>query len=584
MVITFQNVSFKYVDRYLLKDASFSITEKEKIGLMGVNGSGKSTLMKLVIGEEKPVSGTIVRSGNIKLNYLEQNQTFKEGETVYSAIASRGTKEHPVPDYEIKSMLNHLKLTNHDALCKTLSGGERKRLSLAIALLSYCDILLLDEPTNHLDQDTILWLENYLTKWTHGLLLITHDRYFLERICSKMLELDNGSVYSYEANYSKYLEMKEQREMNQAHQEQKVRSLLKNELAWIRAGAPARSTKQKSRIQRFEKLSAIQFEKDSKLSMSSLTTRLGNTTIEIEHATKSIEGKLLFSDFSYSLPRYSRTGIIGNNGCGKSTLFKAIMGKTKLDQGNILIGETVKIGYFAQELEEMNPEDKVIDFISRVGTRIETLDGEISAKQLLETFLFDSNKQYSPIKVLSGGEKRRLQLLKVLMSNPNILILDEPTNDLDIYTLEVLENYLDNFKGPVLVVSHDRYFLDKICDTLLVFEGTSINRYTCSVSEYLEKEAVLEEKKKENKPERIRTHRSTSKLRDRLSYLEKHTVALHKEIKQLDEELSKPISDYKELNRLSKEREDKASQVEQEENEYLDTLNELDQALKEINQ
>ncbi|MFA6861883.1 MAG: ABC-F family ATP-binding cassette domain-containing protein [Bacilli bacterium] len=582
MVITFQDVSFKYVDRYLLKDASFTVTEKDKTGLMGVNGSGKSTLLKLVLGQEKPVSGNIVRSGNIQINYLEQNQVFGPTETVYSAISSRGTKDHPVPDYEIKAMLNHLKLTNYDALCKNLSGGEKKRLSLAIALLTYCDILLLDEPTNHLDQDTILWLEKFLIKWPHGLLLVTHDRYFLERVCSKMLELDHGTVYSYEANYSKYLELKEQREANQAHQEQKVRSLLKNELAWIRAGAPARSTKQKGRIQRFEKLSAIKFEKDQSLSMSSLKTRLGNDTIEIKNAAMSMDGRLLFKDFSYNLPRYSRTGIVGNNGCGKTTLFKAIMGKLKLDSGEILIGETIKIGYFAQEMEEMNPEEKVIDYISRAGDRIETLDGEISAKQLLETFLFDSTKQYSPIKVLSGGEKRRLQLLRVLMSNPNVLILDEPTNDLDIYTLEVLENYLENFKGPVLVVSHDRYFLDKICDTLLAFEGTSINKYTCTVSEYLEKEAEQEEKPKEVKTERVRTHPSTGKLRDRLAYLEKHTLALHAEIKALDDKLSTPISDYHKINDLTAEREAKAKQVEEEENEYLETLDELDKALSDV--
>ncbi len=581
MVITFQNVSFKYVDRYLLKDASFSITEKEKIGLMGVNGSGKTTLLKLVVGEEKPVEGTIVKSGNITINYLEQNQTFKDDETVLEAITSRSSKEHPIPDYEIKSALNHLKLFNYQALCKTLSGGEKKRLSLAICLLSYCDILLLDEPTNHLDNDTILWLENYLRKWPHGLLLVTHDRYFLENVCSNMLELDHGHVYTYVANYSKYLELKEQREENEAHQEQKVKSLLKNELAWIRAGAPARSTKQKSRIQRFNKLATIEFQKDSKLNMSSIDRRLGNDTIEISHASKAIDGKVLFTDFSFSLPRYSRVGIVGDNGCGKSTLFKAIMGKTSLDSGSITIGQTVKIGYLSQELMEMDPEDRVIDFISRDGGSIDTLDGKLSPKQLLETFLFDSDKQYASIKTLSGGEKRRLQILKVLSSNPNILILDEPTNDLDIYTLEVLEEYLDNFKGPVLVVSHDRYFLDKVCDTLLAFENQKINKYTCSVSEYLANQTKGEDNKKEEKTVRVKTHPSTGKMRDRLAYLEKHTILLHKEIFEIDKKLNTPTSNYQEVNRLGEERNSKAKQVEEEENEYLETLDELDKALEE---
>lgn len=580
MEITFQDVSFKYVDRYLLKDASFSVTDSEKIGLMGVNGSGKSTMLKLIIGMEKPTSGRILISGNTKINYLEQNQTFDPDETIDEAITKRGTKDHPIPPYEISSMLNNMKLFRHDALCGTLSGGERKRLSLAIALLSYCDILLLDEPTNHLDNDTILWLEHFLTKWHKGLLLVTHDRYFLENVCNHMLELDHGSVYSYEANYSKYLELKEQREENQAHQEQKVKSLMRNELAWIRAGAPARSTKQKGRIQRFEKLSQIKFEKEKKLSLSSMGTRLGNDTIEIHHATKSIEGRVLFSDFSFSLPRYSRTGIVGNNGCGKSTLFKSILGQVKLDSGTIDIGETVRIGYFSQEPERMDPEETLIDYVSKEGSRIETLDGEISPKELLETFLFDASRHYSPIKTLSGGERRRLQLLKVLIRNPNILILDEPTNDLDIYTLEILENYLDDFAGPVLVVSHDRYFLDKVCDELLVFEGDKINLYSCSLSDYLANSEKKEtEEKKEAKPQRVRTHPSTGKLRDRLAYLEKHTTQLHKEIDALDEELSHPIKDFHKINSLTEEREAKKKMVDDEENEYLVVLDELDKAL-----
>lgn len=547
MVITFDNVSFKYVDKPILDNVSFSLTDTDKIGIVGVNGAGKSTLLSLIMEDLNPNSGHIIKSGKMNINYLPQNQVFPKDKTIDEIMSGFESVE-----YERNTILNKLKLFDHSMIINNMSGGEKKRLSLAIALLKKSDILILDEPTNHLDNDMIEWLEKYLKNLNKGLVLVTHDRYFLERICTKMLELDNGKVYTYQANYTKFLELKKERIERELHAEQKLKNTLRRELKWIQRGCQARTTKSKSRIERFEKMSKIEFQKESNFNFSSLNTRLGKKLIEIKNGSKSYE-KPLFKDFNFLLQRYDRIGIVGNNGCGKTTLFKIIMGEESLDSGELIKGETLNIGYFSQFLDEMDNEKRVIDYIKESYSYVETIDGVISAEKLLENFLFDSSKQYSYIKLLSGGEKRRLQLVKMLSKNPNLLILDEPTNDLDIYTLEVLEEYLDSFKGPVLIVSHDRYFLDNVCDKLLVFEGSNINEYNISFSEFLMLDK--ENQKKEKKDTRIKSVKMSSKDKNELYELEPLINKLEEDLKRLEDEEKTITVDYIRLMEITKEKE-----------------------------
>lgn len=486
MVITLDNASFKYLDKPILDHVNISIDDTKHIGVVGVNGTGKSTFLKILIGEEKLNSGSITMSGNMVISYLEQDPKFKDDITILEAMEGLSTPLHPINDYEIKSILNKFKLFDHNMKTNNLSGGEKKRLALAGVLVKYCDLLILDEPTNHLDNDMIMFLEKYLQKWKKGLLMVTHDRYFLERVCNKMIELDDGHIYSYDANYSKFLELKALRLEALIKSEQKWKSLYKHELAWMRRGAQARSTKQKSRIERFKELEKQEFSKENALEISSVTTRLGKKLIEIYDGSKAYGDKVLFKNFSFMLQRGDIVGIVGDNGAGKSTLFKIITGHETLDSGEIVLGTTLNIGYFSQHMEELNPEMTAIDYIKDKQELVETIDGVVTASEMLDRFNFDSNLKYTKVKMLSGGERRRLQLVGVLMTNPNLLILDEPTNDLDINTLEALEDYLLDFKGPVLVVSHDRYFLDKICNRLLAFENGYINEYLKTFSEYLE--------------------------------------------------------------------------------------------------
>ncbi len=532
MVITLDNVSFKYIDKPLLKNASVSFTDSDKVGIVGVNGTGKSTLLKLICELEKPNSGRIVKSGNMIINYLEQDPVFEVNKTILECMSNLSTKEHPVNEYEIKSILNKLKLFNHSTLTNNLSGGEKKRLALAKILVSYSDILVLDEPTNHLDNDMIMWLEKYLIRWNKGLIMVTHDRYFLERVCTRMVELDFGNVYSYQANYSKFLELKDLRMEQEVHSQKKLKSILKHELEWVRKSPQARTTKSKSRIDRFNKLNEIEFNNNESIEMSSVKTRLGKKLIEIYNGSKAFGEKTLFSNFNFMLNRSDVVGFVGDNGAGKSTLFKIIMGEEQLDSGEMILGETLKIGYFSQTLDLIDPEIRVIDYIKDKNEIIETIDGAIPAKSLLETFLFDSDMQYSKVKMLSGGEKRRLQLLSVLMTNPNVLILDEPTNDLDIYTLEVLENYLDSFHGPVLIVSHDRYFLDKVCNKLCIFENGGIREAFKTFSEFLEEEKVSFDDVKIKTNTRVRNQMPT-KDRNELLALPDIIDKLEKQIAEL---------------------------------------------------
>lgn len=553
MVITLDNASFKYLDKPILDKVSISFDDTKHVGVVGVNGTGKSTLLKILVGLEKLNSGTITKSGNVSISYLEQNPVFKDNQTIMDVIKEYDDKNHKINEYEYKSILNKMKLFNHDAITNNLSGGEKKRLALAIALVKYCDVLILDEPTNHLDNDMILFLEKYLQRFKKGLIMVTHDRYFLERVCNKMIELDDGHLYSYDANYSKFLTLKQERLEALIHSEQKWKSLYKHELQWMRRGAQARSTKQKKRIERFQELEKVEFSKTNTLEISSVETRLGKKLIEIYNGKKEFDNKLLFENFNFMLGKSDIVGIVGDNGCGKSTLFKILNQEENLTEGRIEFGTTLKIGYFSQHMENIDPSLSAIDYIKDKQELIETIDGTISAKELLDRFNFDSDLKYTKVKMLSGGEKRRLQLISVLMTNPNVLILDEPTNDLDIDTLEALEDYLLDFKGPVLVVSHDRYFLDKICNRLLVFENSMINEYMMNFSEYLELDKKIEKQTKSNKfYEKVRIG-LTSKEKNELESLPGIIEKLENDIKELKNKEKENYTNYHELLKISNE-------------------------------
>ena len=556
MVISFDNVSFKYIEKMLLDHVSFSITDADKIGIVGVNGTGKSTLLKLILGEEKPISGAILQSGGIMINYLPQNPMFEEDVSLLNLVLEGSTKEHPIEEYEAKSILNKLGFTEYTLTTKYLSGGQKKRLALAKALLTYCDFLLLDEPTNHLDNEMILWLEKYLIKFKKGLLMVTHDRYFLQRTCTKMLELDYGKVYVYEANYELFLKYKADRLANEQKAQSKLKSILRKEAEWMHRGVEARRTKSKSRIERFEQLSEISFQITKEMTFSSKETYLGKTIIEIKNGSKYFNDLCLFQNFNLSLKRNDIIGIVGDNGAGKTTLFKILIGEEKLSEGELKLGETLNIGYFSQSEDWMNPDIRVIDYIKEEQAIIETLDGTISASELLERFLFDSEAQYSKIKMLSGGEKRRLQLVKVLMRNPNVLLLDEPTNDLDIYTIEILEDYIQSFKGPVLVVSHDRYFLDKICNQLLVYQNHTIRPYLQSFSEFLEYNQKEKNSIAISKKIKPKDNKFPAKLRNELAKLEENIKTYETQLQKIKEELSLTSTDYVKLMELEAEKKD----------------------------
>lgn len=553
MVITFQNVEFKYIEKKILDRVSFSFNDSDKIGVVGVNGTGKTTLLKLVLGMEQPLSGEIIKSGGMIINYLPQEPVFPKNVSLLEIVMAASTKEHPIEEYEAKAMLSKLGFTDYDSFANTLSGGQLKRLALCKVLVGYCDMLLLDEPTNHLDTGLILWLEKFLMKWKKGLVMVTHDRYFLQRVCNKMLELDFGKVYLYEANYELFLELKAERLEAQSHQQKKLKAILKSEREWMSRGVEARRTKSKSRIERFNALSQVEFNETKTMEFTSVSSRLGRKLITMKHGYKAFGDKVLFEDFSFDLSRNDIIGIVGENGAGKTTLFKILMQEESLDCGELTLGQTLNIGYFSQHLELNEPEIRVIDYIKSEQSLIETLDGTISAAELLERFMFTGNLPYSKVKMLSGGEKRRLQLIRVLMKNPNVLIFDEPTNDLDLYTLEILEDYLMNFKGPVLVVSHDRYFLDKICNKLFVFKEKRIEESNLSYSEYLEKNmAVSEAAGRERSGVRIKNKMPAS-LRNELARLEESLPKLEEEIQVLREKLAKHSTDYHKLLELNEE-------------------------------
>lgn len=489
-LLTMKNIHKAYTDKVLFKGADFSVNTGDKIGVIGINGTGKSSLLKMIAGIDTCDAGLIVKGNNVVVNYLPQSPTFHDDETIYEhVITANSTEENKWSiEGDARALLDKLGFTDTSISVSSLSGGQKKKVALAAALLSSCDILVLDEPTNHLDNDMTEYLEDYLNNYRGALVMVTHDRYFLDRVTNRIVEIDKGYIYSYNANYEGYLMLKAERENIALTTERKNQNILRKEIAWIRRGARARSTKQKAHIKRYEALAAEEMiEADKTVNLSSIASRLGNKTIELHNISKSFPGLThpLIENFSYNFLRNDRIGITGPNGCGKSTLMKLITGNLKPDSGIIEIGETVNIGYFSQENEMLDDNKIVLDYVKETAEYIRTVDGYMSASTLCEEFLFDSTLQHQRIGKLSGGEKRRLYLLKILAGSPNVLILDEPTNDLDISTLCILEDYLDTFQGILIVVSHDRYFLDRVVKRLFVYDGYGqIRQFEGSYTDY----------------------------------------------------------------------------------------------------
>lgn len=581
MLVTFHNVSVKYLDKIILNKVSFAINENDKIGIVGVNGVGKSTLLKAIYFNDVIDDGKIYKKNNLKIAYLEQEPSFDINKTILNEALRLAQVEN---EFEVKSMLSKFGLDEYDKKIQILSGGEKRRLALAITLLQPCELLILDEPTNHLDIWMINWLEKYLIKWNKALLLVTHDRYFLERITKKTLDIEMGKLYLYDANYSSYLLLKEQRMESMIASSRKLKALLKKEAVWASLNPQARSTKSKERLLRFQALEQEVNQQNNtigeikrEMAFSSKVSRLGNKTIHIENLTQVVDGKTLFSNFSYNVKRFDRLGVVGKNGSGKTTLFKTILQQLKPLKGTITIGETVKIGYLKQEDFEFDQNMKIIDYIRQFGEVVQTINGTITATHLLEEFLFSKNQQYMNIATLSGGEKRRLQLLSILITNPNILLLDEPTNDLDIYTLEILENYLETFKGAVIVISHDRYFLDKVVDHCFIYQDGNIKEYTGLISDYI-KEASLVEKKNQSSKEHItkKIPRFTSSEKKEFDQIEDKIMDLESQIKTLNEQMFLWGSDYLKILSIEKEIQEKKNVLDYmyERYEYLNNINE----------
>lgn len=494
-LLSLENITKAYTERVLLDGASFFLQEGEKVGIIGINGTGKSTLLKLAAGLEEPDTGSCTKANHVVIRYLPQTPEFDDSCTVWEHVEKKISESTQWDmEGEAKSMLRTLGIVRLEQKISELSGGQRKRLALAEILMQPCDILVLDEPTNHLDHAMAAWLEDYLKCWRGSLIMVTHDRYFLDSVSNRIVEIDKGKIYSYDTNYSGFLELKAQREGMEAATERKRQSILRVELEWVKRGARARSTKQKARLERYEEMKNQHGpQSDGQVSMSSITTRMGNTTIEIDGISKSYGGHTFIRDFSYIFLKNDRVGFVGTNGCGKTTLMKLLAGREEPDSGSIKVGQTIRIGYYSQEIETskeagiayMDPKMRVIDYIRETAEFVRTEDGLISASAMLERFLFPPQAQYSLIGKLSGGERRRLNLLRVLMESPNVLILDEPTNDLDISTLTILEDYLDHYQGIVIVVSHDRYFLDRTVNRIFAFEaGGVLRQYEGGYTDY----------------------------------------------------------------------------------------------------
>ena len=617
-LLTAENIEKSFTERKLLNGASFYLEEGEKVGIIGINGTGKSTLLKILAKIEEPDSGKVICANHVVMRYLPQNPVFLpektvlesvleaaagKQDTIYAGANAGGKREINEKIWEMessaKAFLTRLGITNFTQKTKELSGGQKKRLALAAILLVPCDILLLDEPTNHIDHEMADWLEDYLKKWKGSLIMVTHDRYFLDSVSNRIVEIDKGNIYSYDTNYSGFLERKAMREESEIAGERKRQSVLRKEIEWIKRGAKARSTKQKARIQRYETLRDQSApDVDKKIEISSISTRMGKTTVELSHLHKAYGDRVLIQDFSYIFLKNDRIGFVGKNGCGKTTLMKMIEGRQKPDSGEVILGQTIKRGYYSQEIEEkkeagiayMDPSMRVIDYIKNTAEFVRTEDGLISASAMLERFLFPPEEQYSVIGKLSGGEKRRLNLLRVLMEAPNVLILDEPTNDLDIVTLSILEDYLDNYNGIVITVSHDRYFLDRVVRRIFAFEENGVLRqyeggYTDYVNRKQEEEKDREpqlqtEKESTAKPaaKDTRTHAPKLKFsyKEQREYetIETDIAALEERMDEIDEEIAKCAIDFVRLNELTEEKTKVNTELEEklERWEYLEEL------------
>ena len=606
-ILNAEKISKTYGEKVLFDKVVLGVNKGDKIGVIGVNGTGKSTFLKIIAGIEEPDAGEIVSGRGVTVSYLAQAPQFNPGDTIVSYVIK---DKNNASEAEAKTILTKLGITDFDAAINTLSGGQRKRVALARTLVSPDEVLILDEPTNHLDSDMVIWLEEYIKKFKGELIMVTHDRYFLDNVTNRIVELDGGKLYGYDTNYSGFLELKTQREEMERATEAKRANILRRELEWIRRGCQARSTKQQARIDRYEDMkeasrqARASFENKA-LEMNSVSTRLGKKTIELSNICKSFGEKKVIDDFTYIFLRDDRIGIIGKNGCGKSTLMKIITGNLKPDSGSVEIGDTVRIGYFMQENEPLDEKMTVLEFVRSIGEYVTTATGKATASQMCEKFLFGPKSQWTPISKLSGGEKRRLYLLSVLMSAPNVLILDEPTNDLDIETLEILEDYLDGFAGIVIVVSHDRYFLDRTVDRIFSFEGGGrLKQYEGGFSDYYEKkqtengiasdgavqsvkEAVSGDttsaKPKKYYKERENKLKFTYAEQKEYDTIDDDIASLESKIEELDGEIAGAATQYSRLNELMQEKADVEAQLEHKMDRwvYLNDLAEKIEAQKQ---
>lgn len=563
VLLNAEHISLSWGENTLFDDVSFALEEQDKVGFIGINGTGKSTFLRILAGMQEPDAGTITLARGARIGYLPQSPDFSEPITVLQQVF-RGAATDFAEEraYEAKMLLTQLGITDFDKDVRLLSGGQKKRIAICSALINPSEILILDEPTNHIDNETAAWLEQQLKAYKGALVIITHDRYFLNRVTNRICELDHAKLYFYEENYEGFVARKAERIASAAASERKRQTILRRELEWMRRGAKARTTKAKGRIQRFEELSSktVQ-EEDGQVEMKSISTRLGKKTIEVSGLCKSWDGKTYIRDFDLTVARDDRIGIVGHNGTGKSTFLRILAGQAQPDAGTVSYGETVKIGYFAQDCGHMDQEQKVIEFIRDIAETVRTPDGTLSAAQMLETFLFTGEQQWTRIGSLSGGEQRRLYLLSVLMSAPNILLLDEPTNDLDIETLNILENYLEGFEGAVLAVSHDRYFLDKTARRIFEFRPNGdVQEYLGNYADYLDKRKELErptaektEKTEKSKPKNTGKTKMSYKDRYELEHIDDEIAELEQKLAALKEEQAQITSDFVRLQELSEQ-------------------------------
>lgn len=580
-ILNIEHISKIFGEKVIFDDVSCGVHGNDKIGIIGINGTGKTTLLRIIAGVEEPDQGNVICQNGLKISYLPQNQEFPEHTAILDYVTAGGKQEEWTAESEAKNILNHLGMTEHYENIDVLSGGQKKRVALARVLMEPSDVMIMDEPTNHLDEEMVTWLEDFLRRYKGVVIMVTHDRYFLDKVTNKIWEISHGKLYAYESNYSKFLELKAQREEMELASERKRQSIMRIEMEWAKRGCRARTTKQKARLERLEALkNGSAPVQDQVVEMDSVETRMGKKTIELHHISKNFGEKKIIEDFDYIFLRNQRVGIIGTNGCGKSTLMKIIAGLIEPDQGSVEIGETIKIGYFAQEEADMDPQQRVIDYIRDIAEYIPTRDGRISASQLLERFLFDGAMQYTPIGKLSGGEKRRLYLLSVLAKGANVLLFDEPGNNLDIPTLTILEDYLNSFSGIVITVSHDRYFLDNVVDRIFEFDGQGhLQQYEGGYTDYLEAkqsrqvlaEAGTSKKSSQEKKGTGKDWKQNRSTKLKFSYKEQKEfetidddiASLEEKIADLEKQMEENASQYSKLAQLTEERELTEQQLEE---------------------